>query len=1150
IYGPNEARVLQPIGQTIAALANGTYTGPLGEVTDSNNPTADPSTVSYYAASVDWGNNNFVPCTVTADGNGGFTVSGTSPFPLTDPNALITMDVGYASGSPYAGQLSALSTPITLVSQAITNLTATAASTSEIDLAFNLAVSNATGIQVGRSTDGTNFTTIATLAATATTYADTGLSIASHYWYQVSALPLSGDGAMSSIDTYSLPAAATGLSVSMSGGAADLSWTNNDPSAPPYDIEQSPDGVNFTVIDETAAGATTYVDANPTEGIGYYRVDAVNADGTASNPSGIAAVTNAVVPPSDLSAQAVSASEIDLSWTNNSALADGITILCSTDGNTFFTLVALTDPTIETYADTGLAAGTHDFYEVEATKGLIASVPCTEADDTTTPPTPSGLSVTPGATPSSGLNLSWTAAQGAAGYDVQREAAGSAWQTISQLSGGTTTTFADTNLWDGIAYSYQIDAFNNSGTSPMSDIVTSATALTAPNEPTVQACALSLTSAQVVWVNHAYNESSFLIERSQDNGATWTTLGTVAPGADTYIDTGLTPNSSYEYKVTAQNAAGGGAGSAAVVTGIPYIPSNSVQGLQYASELGPDGMPSHGFFEVTRAGDVSQSASLGYTIDTTPPGSATPGYEYQTLSGSVAFSAGQSTALVQLTPREITHVEANTNVTLDIAGGNSTTGVASAGIVNTDGATISMTEAPMDAGEDAPQTLSYLNFYRRPAVATITITSNPSSAMSVDNSPVTTGSDGTGVVQLLGLSAGSVTLHCADPAGNAVDVPEQVDIPQLTITQEKLTFQDPQTKNQIPQTIGKDAGGTYSGMQWNDVFNGAKWTQTRIDEARKTQGYPVAYQVGGTIKMIVNFYVTLGSFKHAPAGTWLVYGTANGPNDPAPFFEGNGTATVSGGAIRVMATLTANEALPETISNSDLDIRWFLGFTPSVGTWTSNADGPDSINHLYVTRGLSKTTLIYETEYDIGCRAATGLIDETQTLNAIWAQFSGDSVVAADDKTVLYYASIGGSSDSDLLKAHKGQCDTWAALLAKTFLAQGIIARRIKVLPPGGYSWIRLYPTSAQGLGANGNFPNPTFRYHYLVEAQDFQTEAFDPSFGGSPATGATLAAIETNFETRVAGVKSTYLANALLTPLSAVPAKHLRYSPGEYLTP
>ncbi|HZL36334.1 MAG TPA: dockerin type I domain-containing protein, partial [Tepidisphaeraceae bacterium] len=41
IYGPNEARVLQPIGQTIAALANGTYTGPLGEVTDSNNPTAD-----------------------------------------------------------------------------------------------------------------------------------------------------------------------------------------------------------------------------------------------------------------------------------------------------------------------------------------------------------------------------------------------------------------------------------------------------------------------------------------------------------------------------------------------------------------------------------------------------------------------------------------------------------------------------------------------------------------------------------------------------------------------------------------------------------------------------------------------------------------------------------------------------------------------------------------------------------------------------------------------------------------------------------------------------------------------------------------------------------------------------------------------------
>src|SRR5665213_1559375 len=118
IYGPNEDRVLQPIGQAIAALANGIYDGILGRYTDSNNPTAAASTVSYYLASADFGDGNFVPCTVAADGNGGFTVSGTSPFPLTDPNALITMDVGYASGSPYAGQLSALSTPITLVSNA------------------------------------------------------------------------------------------------------------------------------------------------------------------------------------------------------------------------------------------------------------------------------------------------------------------------------------------------------------------------------------------------------------------------------------------------------------------------------------------------------------------------------------------------------------------------------------------------------------------------------------------------------------------------------------------------------------------------------------------------------------------------------------------------------------------------------------------------------------------------------------------------------------------------------------------------------------------------------------------------------------------------------------------------------------------------
>src|SRR5207253_2997209 len=73
-----------------------------------------------------------------------------------------------------------------------TNLTAAADATfpsSQVDLSWNnTAASDETGFAIYRSTDGINFTAVATLGASATTYSDTGLTAGTTYYYYVIAL--------------------------------------------------------------------------------------------------------------------------------------------------------------------------------------------------------------------------------------------------------------------------------------------------------------------------------------------------------------------------------------------------------------------------------------------------------------------------------------------------------------------------------------------------------------------------------------------------------------------------------------------------------------------------------------------------------------------------------------------------------------------------------------------------------------------------------------------------------------------------------------------------------------------------------------------------------------------------------------------------
>jgi len=195
-------------------------------------------------------------------------------------------------------------------------------------------------------------------------------------------------------------------------------------------------------------------------------------------------------PPTNLTARAVSSSEIHLSWTAPSDLGGllltGYKIQRSTDGgSSWSTLVSNTGSTATTYSDTGLAPNTTYTYRVFAITTFVTSSPSNMASATTmappavVPSPPTGLAAT--AISSSQINLSWTAptnngGSAITGYKIERSTnGGSTWSTIVANTGSTGTTYSNTGLVSSTSYSYRVSAINSVGTSSPSNMASATT---------------------------------------------------------------------------------------------------------------------------------------------------------------------------------------------------------------------------------------------------------------------------------------------------------------------------------------------------------------------------------------------------------------------------------------------------------------------------------------------------------------------------------------------------------------------------------------------------------------------------------------------------------------------------------------------------
>lgn len=116
----------------------------------------------------------------------------------------------------------------------------------------------------------------------------------------------------------------------------------------------------------------------------HWRVSAVNGGGSTDATNNPFSFTTTLPAPSGLGATAASISQINLSWTDNSANEDGFRIERKKGVAGTYAQIATVGAGVTTYSDTNLGAGTAYYYRVRAYRGTVESSYASEANATTT----------------------------------------------------------------------------------------------------------------------------------------------------------------------------------------------------------------------------------------------------------------------------------------------------------------------------------------------------------------------------------------------------------------------------------------------------------------------------------------------------------------------------------------------------------------------------------------------------------------------------------------------------------------------------------------------------------------------------------------------------------------------------------------------
>jgi fibronectin type 3 domain-containing protein len=481
------------------------------------------------------------------------------------------------------------------------SLLATAVSGSQINLTWADNSNNEDGFQIEQSTDGLNFTPLATASANASSYPVVGLQPSTAYTFRVRAFNSFGSSdPTSSVTITTLDGVDGGINfpngfatfgslLTLNGSARIngtlLRLTNGSKSqagsafsSSPVDISNFTNTFSFRLTNPTADGFTfTFQGVGPTAlglaggGLGYgpakagspggiaksvaIKFDLANNQGEGANSTGL--FLNGAAP--------TNVGSVDLSKTPiNLHSGHLFNVVMSYDGTTLKVIITDTSTKASftrSYTvdiPSGVGGPTAYIGFTGATGGLTATqdiVNWTYTHPMIPPPAvPANLAVS--AISGSEAALTWTdPGNNASAFLIERkDGPTGGYVPIGQV-GGKTLIYNDGGLSPGTTYNYRLRATNSAGTSGYAQAVSILMPVPPATASNAQPTLITATSIDMAWQDNANNEDGYHIFR-RATGGDFTLIQSLAPDSTSFHDSNLTPNVTYDYHIQAYNVAG------------------------------------------------------------------------------------------------------------------------------------------------------------------------------------------------------------------------------------------------------------------------------------------------------------------------------------------------------------------------------------------------------------------------------------------------------------------------------------------------------------------------------------------------------------------------------------------------------------------
>ncbi|MBM4171387.1 MAG: T9SS type A sorting domain-containing protein [Ignavibacteria bacterium] len=407
-----------------------------------------------------------------------------------------------------------------------------------------------------------------------TSYVVTGLTAGTTYYYRVR----SNNGTLTTpssntITVVTIPPAPVATAATLKTQTSFQANWNAALGATGYrvDVGTSPGGTD--ILSNVDAGNVLLYSVTPVANGKnfYYKIRAYNGNGTSGNSNEITALTI----PSDINTAVetnVTGTSFTANWTAPAPaqVITGYYLDVATDAG-FTAFVTgfnnLNVGAVVTYNVTGLSANTNYWYRVRAynASGTSGNTGTTEA--VTTGPLATAATLVTQTT----FQANWTAVGGAASYSIDIGTTSGGTDIISNLNVGNVIFYSVSGLTAGTTYYYRVRSNLNASNS------NTITVVMVPPAPVVDAETNLLgTSFSANWFA-ALGATGYFLDVATDAGFTSFVTGfnNLSVGnVLTYNVTGLTPATTYYYRVRASNTSGtSGNSGTETVSGLTSPPS-------------------------------------------------------------------------------------------------------------------------------------------------------------------------------------------------------------------------------------------------------------------------------------------------------------------------------------------------------------------------------------------------------------------------------------------------------------------------------------------------------------------------------------------------------------------------------------------------